>query len=1046
MKRTKVAIVGLLLLATCNEVPPVGKPSNLESSHKALGKVPLSDVATWQQVGLSTLPRGRELPAVAFDEKRRVVVLFGGSVFDFNTSSYLPSKETWEWNPQTGKWTRRIGTGAAPDARTGASMVFDSARGRFVLFGGSAGNGIDLEDTWEWEPVTGVWTKVTPPDSHPSARTRHGMVYEKGTGKILLFGGGTSDPSSIDGSYVALSLGETWEYAPATFTWKQATVTPAPSVRHDFGMVWDSARGKAVLFGGIQADIPGATGIPKQDTWEWDPAAPAWTERTLAGSNPSQRFGHGLAYDGKRGKVLLFGGFDVDTGGCLNDLWELEPKTAQWTKRLTGAESGLPSPRIDAFLVSDDVSGLLELVSGDGSDITLDRSTPEIWELDPVEPAFAERTVPPDEPSSRFGQALAYNPTRGKTYLFGGVDPRAWVALNDLWEWDGQAWAEVPVPQDARPPGRYDTALAYDPVRKSLILFGGDVVEIGPDPFGDTWEFGSNGQWTQLKPSTSPQPRRELGMVTDTTRGKILLFGGLNNYTENGPRRDVLEDVWEWDGNTMTWTDRTATALASFPSPSYPYLTYDEGRRSMVLFRGNSQFAEWDPITAGWASRDIGDSFDGNYALIAYDSIRRRQIILTAPGAPPENSWHTWELDIMGPTLYSRATTTAPGCAGNCTPGGLAFDSRRGVLIYYGSPYFGGGPTETWEYKVTNLDNGEGCTAAFASSCASGLCVEGVCCDVAACTGTCMSCNVPGAEGTCVRAIAGTEVPGSCADGKACDSAGACNTKNGQPCITAADCASGYCIDDVCCDSACAGTCMSCRQTGRAGACAPYAANTDPQGECGQGTGKCKSTCDGVGACAYPTTDVTCASCQLCNGSGDCTVHDLDTCGNTGGASGNTGGTSGGSGGASGGTGGASGGTGGTYSSAGGSGGSSSNVGGNDAEIPHSGGAGGTILATGGAAGGITAAGGAGGGGVAVSGGAAGTIPNTGGAGGGSAGTGGVTAGTARQDGSVGNIPSAGGSSGSVDARAGDAGKPSLHKSGCSCNLGGRGVAELGSR
>jgi hypothetical protein len=65
----------------------------------------------------------------------------------------------------------------------------------------------------------------------------------------------------------------------------------------------------------MQVDIAGAAGVPKQDTWEWDPAAGTWTERTISGSKPSQRYAHAMAFDATRNKVVVFGGSDISTGG-----------------------------------------------------------------------------------------------------------------------------------------------------------------------------------------------------------------------------------------------------------------------------------------------------------------------------------------------------------------------------------------------------------------------------------------------------------------------------------------------------------------------------------------------------------------------------------------------------------------------------------------------------------------------------------------------------------------------------------------------------------
>ena len=928
MKPRNGAIVALLFLATCNEEIQTDDSSNVESARVALGVVPPSEVAVWQKVGSSSMPDGRYLQALAFDETRKVVVMFGGMVTDPNMGTTTPNNETWEWSPATSKWTNRTGAGTSPDARSGAAMVFDSLRGKFVLFGGRAGSGYNYEDTWEWDPTTGTWTDVSDAGSHPTARSQHGMVYEKSTGKILLFGGGRSDSTSYDGTGVTGSFGDTWEYDPAAYTWTARTVTTTPTARHDFGMVWDSARSKAVLFAGIQVDVTGAAGVPKQDTWEWDPAAGTWTERTLKGTKPSQRYAHAMAFDGTRNKVVVFGGWDISTGGSRNDLWDWDPTTGAWTERLTGSESGTPGARMYASMVADSADARLEVVAGQvaynpyggggyygsggyygaggsyyygtgvyggyGGSVGMPILPPypvpvyggtsscEVWELDPATPAFTNRTPALDLPTSRSGQAMAYNPSTGKTYIFGGSDMTSGQSLNDLWEWDGKTWAQVSA--DVRPPARTEAGLAYDPARKSLILFGG-ADSYTSTTYGDTWEWNSARKWIQLSPASSPGPLSGHGMVTDTTRNKILLFGGAGDqYNYGYPYSPTLNDVWEWDGGTLTWSDRTPIATSNAPSGRQnPILAYDEGRQKLFLYDGGmysydaSAFWEWDPVSAGWTTRSSGDQLQGgqNYVL-AYDSTRKREVLLTAQYyvIGPSNTQQTWELDAKGPTWYVRSLSNSPASDYGTT---MAFDKGRGVVVLFsGQSMVAGRGGETWEYSVTNLGNGEGCTAASASTCASGFCVDGVCCGSTACAGLCQSCNVAGSEGTCVSVKAGTEVVGSCSAGDACDGFGNCMIKNGQACSSAGACASGHCADGVCCDSACTGTCMSCKQVGQVGKCSPYAAGTDPQNECGQGTGLCKSSCDGVGNCAYPSYTVSCGNCYTCDGYGSCTNYDYN--------------------------------------------------------------------------------------------------------------------------------------------------------------------------
>ena len=469
MKRRNGVIVALLFLATCNQEtidPSVPRqsstPSSLGPGRAALGKIPASEVAVWQRAGTDFVPDGRYLQAAAFDETRKVVVIFGGAAMSNSTGTVVPNNEIWEWSPATGKWTNRTTKGEGPAARSGAAMVYDSARGKIVLFGGRAGSGLNYDDTWEWDPTTGAWLDLTAGGTYPSGRGQHGMVYEKSTGNILLFGGGRADPNSNDGTGVSLSLSDTWEYDPVNHVWTQSKAT-GPSARHDSALVWDGTRKKAVLFGGLQTDIQGAPGIPKQDTWEWDPAAGTWTERTMTGSKPSQRYGHASAFDGTRNKLMILGGWDISTGYTLNDLWEWDPTTGAWTERLTGNENGMLSPRMYSSMVPYDAVGKLELVcgamaysySGTGGTVAAGGSsggTPvplldmtyggiassEVWEIDPATPAVTNRSASLNAPSPRYEQMMAFYPDTGKTYVFGGSEYNTGTLLNDLWEFDGK--------------------------------------------------------------------------------------------------------------------------------------------------------------------------------------------------------------------------------------------------------------------------------------------------------------------------------------------------------------------------------------------------------------------------------------------------------------------------------------------------------------------------------------------------------------------------------------------------------------------------------
>lgn len=157
-------------------------------------------------------------------------------------------------------------------------------------------------------------------------------------------------------------------------------------------------------------------------------------------------------------------------------------------------------------------------------------------------------------------------------------------------------------------------------------------------------------------------------------------------------------------------------------------------------------------------------------------------------------------------------------------------------------------------------DNGVAC--ATGSDCVSGQCFDGVCCNVA-CSGTCKSCNIMGAVGTCSNLAAGQDdangVPACTGANQSCDGMGTCKKENGQTCTATSDCLSGFCVDGVCCNAACTGTCVSCSLMGNVGACTNVANGQDDVGTC---SGAAES-CDGMGACKS-TLGVACSNNAEC--------------------------------------------------------------------------------------------------------------------------------------------------------------------------------------
>jgi hypothetical protein len=64
------------------------------------------------------------------------------------------------------------------------------------------------------------------------------------------------------------------------------------------------------------------------DTWIYDPVANTWALALAGGSDtPSPRIDHGMVYDPKADRVILFGGRSADgkTADLPNKTWEYIP-------------------------------------------------------------------------------------------------------------------------------------------------------------------------------------------------------------------------------------------------------------------------------------------------------------------------------------------------------------------------------------------------------------------------------------------------------------------------------------------------------------------------------------------------------------------------------------------------------------------------------------------------------------------------------------------------------------------------------------------------
>lgn len=144
-------------------------------------------------------------------------------------------------------------------------------------------------------------------------------------------------------------------------------------------------------------------------------------------------------------------------------------------------------------------------------------------------------------PSPREGHAMAYDQQQNQTVLFGGTAGGSAAPLNDTWIWDGNNW-KLANPAH-RPPARFWHTMAYDPVHRQVVLFGGTN---GSQYLNDTWLWNGSDWQVAGYQGTPPELRTNAAMDYDITTSKMVLFSGSSWVT---PRSGTIAQTsWSWDG------------------------------------------------------------------------------------------------------------------------------------------------------------------------------------------------------------------------------------------------------------------------------------------------------------------------------------------------------------------------------------------------------------------------------------------------------------------------------------------------------------------
>jgi hypothetical protein len=250
-------------------------------------------------------------------------------------------------------------------------------------------------------------------------------------------------------------------------------------------------------------------------------------------------------------------------------------------------------------------------------------------------------------PGPRFGHAMAYDPTRGGVVLFGGRGPNG--VMNDTWLWNGLGWAPIPT-IGATLVGRFDHEMVFDASTNNIVMFG------GRDAFGNaipaaTATMTLNNTfniWVQQAPMLAPPARWHHAMAYDSVRQRVVLFGGVDAF-------GMRNDLWQFNSTTGVWTQHTQAQ--SITGGGRAEATYDLARGRVVFFTaaGPSLLHEFDGTLARpWPGGTPPNATTGNSGFV-YDSLTK-SCVYYAGGAQST----TWR---YRPSTFSNvAATGSAGC------------------------------------------------------------------------------------------------------------------------------------------------------------------------------------------------------------------------------------------------------------------------------------------------------------------------------------------------------------------------------------------------
>lgn len=320
---------------------------------------------------------------------------------------------------------------------------------------------------------------------------------------------------------------------------------PAPRIYHS--LVWvDHLEGIVMTGGhsalGWEADL--------RDMWLWQGADEDWKPFGVyeASPKPSDRDGgeeaQAPAYDRRSGQLIALNSY--------GETWAQDLVSQVWTRL---APDSVPSSRCGHDMAYDSESDRVILFGGFGCMSPEDPALSETWAFD-LESGQWTRMEPPTAPSPRMYFGMAYHPDLDRVVVWGG---RTLAPIEDrsvwLYDFNDDQWETMDLSSGPDQVVAYPR-MVYRPDAHDLLMFGGTVLSA---PFegrllNDTWRLDlRGGAWERMTPENPPPPVAVHGSAYDPVRRTLVVFGGeVGKMYSN----EFLEGTWLLDTAALTWRRR----------------------------------------------------------------------------------------------------------------------------------------------------------------------------------------------------------------------------------------------------------------------------------------------------------------------------------------------------------------------------------------------------------------------------------------------------------------------------------------------------------